>query len=108
MFSDIRDSTSLAESQPPEETIDLLNTYYTLMFDAISGHGGIVTMMAGDGLMAVFGAPMTLPDHGGGAAGAGLGMIQLGELFHLERDALGQPRIPNSVGIATCEMVQSH
>ena len=43
MFSDIRGFTPLAESQPPEETIELLNTYYTLMFDAISGHGGIVT-----------------------------------------------------------------
>ena len=42
MFSDIRGFTPLAESQPPEETIELLNTYYTLMFSAIGGHGGIV------------------------------------------------------------------
>src|SRR5580765_6977560 len=35
MFSDIRNFTPLVESQPPEETIDLLNSYYTLMFDAI-------------------------------------------------------------------------
>src|SRR5438067_12117777 len=35
MFSDIRSFTPIAESQSPEETIDLLNTYYTLMFDAI-------------------------------------------------------------------------
>ena len=53
LFSDIRDFTSMAESQPPEETIDLLNTYYTLMFDAISTHGGIVTLIIGDGLMAI-------------------------------------------------------
>ena len=63
MFSDIRGFTPLAESQSPEETIELLNTYYTLMFDAISGHGGIVTLMIGDGLMAIFGAPLPLPDH---------------------------------------------
>src|SRR3989442_817587 len=50
MFSDIRSFTPIAESQSPEETIDLLNTYYTLMFDAISGHGGIVSQIAGDGL----------------------------------------------------------
>ena len=37
--------------QPPEETIELLNTYYALMFDAISSHGGVVTLMMGDGLM---------------------------------------------------------
>src|SRR5256714_3642795 len=63
LFADIREFTPLAESQPPEETIELLNTYYTLMFDAISGHGGIVSQIAGDGLMAVFGAPLPLGDH---------------------------------------------
>ena len=73
MFSDIRGFTALAESQPPEETIELLNTYYTLMFDAISGHGGVVNLMVGDGLMAIFGAPLPLPDHvrERGARGAG-------------------------------------
>ncbi|MEO7855354.1 MAG: response regulator, partial [Rubrivivax sp.] len=60
MFSDIRGFTSLVEAQSPEETIELLNTYYTLMFDAISGCGGVVNQMIGDGLMAVFGAPQPL------------------------------------------------
>ncbi len=75
MFSDIRSFTTLAESQPPEETIELLNTYYALMFDAISSHGGVVTLMMGDGLMSVFGAPMPLagPRRDGGARGAGNG-----------------------------------
>ena len=63
MFSDIRDFTQLAESLPPEESIDLLNTYYTLMFNAISGHGGIVSLIEGDGLMAVFGAPCRCRTH---------------------------------------------
>ena len=62
MFSDIRGFTSLCEKQSPEETIELLNTYYTLMFDAISGHGGGVNQMIGDGLMAIFGAPRPLPE----------------------------------------------
>ena len=31
------------------------------MFDAISGHGGVVNQMVGDGLMAIFGAPLPLP-----------------------------------------------
>src|SRR6476646_4440241 len=58
MFCDIRNFTALVESQPPEETIELLNTFYTLMFDAISGNGGVVNQMIGDGLMAIFGAPL--------------------------------------------------
>ena len=60
MFSDIRGFTSMVESQPPEETIEVLNTYYALMFDAIGSFGGVVNQMIGDGLMVLFGAPMAL------------------------------------------------
>ena len=63
MFSDIRGFTRIAETLPPAETIELLNSYYTLMFDAIGGHGGIVNQMLGDGLMAIFGAPLPRADH---------------------------------------------
>ena len=63
MFSDIRSFTSIAESLSQADTFELLNSYYTLMFDAIAGHGGIVNQMLGDGLMAVFGAPLPHADH---------------------------------------------
>jgi class 3 adenylate cyclase len=108
MFSDIRDFTPLAESQPPEETIDLLNNYYALMFDAISGQGGVVTLMVGDGLMAVFGAPLELPDHEASAVRAALEMIELVELFNRERDTMGKPRIRIGIGIASGEMVAGY
>src|SRR5207344_1722103 len=87
MFCDIRDFTALVESQPPEETIELLNTFYTLMFDAISGHGGVVNQMIGDGLMAIFGAPLPLPDHGAAAVRAALDMVEMVELLNVERTA---------------------
>jgi class 3 adenylate cyclase len=108
MFCDIRDFTSLAESQPPEETIELLNTYYALMFDAISGHGGVVTMMMGDGLMAVFGAPVPLPDHGASAVRAAQEMIELIDLFNLEQQAAGKPSIRIGIGIASGDMVAGY
>ena len=108
LFSDIRDFTSLAEAQTPEETIELLNTYYALMFDAIGGHGGIVTMMMGDGLMAVFGAPVPLPDHATSAVLAAQEMIELIELFNHERVAIDKPTIRIGVGIATGEMVAGY
>src|SRR4249920_385434 len=87
MFSDIRSFTALVESQPPEETIELLNTYYTLMFDAISGHGGVVNQIIGDGLMAIFGAPLPLAEPPLSAVRAALDMIEMIELFNLERVA---------------------
>ncbi|MFI4953677.1 MAG: adenylate/guanylate cyclase domain-containing protein [Burkholderiales bacterium] len=108
MFSDIRDFTSLAESQPPEETIELLNTFYALMFDAISSHGGVVTQMLGDGLMSVFGAPMPMPDHAGNAVRAGQEMLELIDLFNVEREAAGKPPLRIGVGIASGEMVAGY
>ncbi|HKW80205.1 MAG TPA: adenylate/guanylate cyclase domain-containing protein [Casimicrobiaceae bacterium] len=108
MFSDIRGFTALAESQPPEETIELLNTYYALMFDAISGHGGIVTLMMGDGLMSVFGAPTPLPGHGERAVRAALEMIELVDLFNREREPAGKPAIRIGIGIASGEMVAGY
>jgi adenylate cyclase len=108
MFSDIRDFTPLVESQPPEATIDLLNTYYTLMFNAISGHGGIVSLIVGDGLMAIFGAPLPLADHCDSAVRAALEMIELIGLFNVDQAAAGKPQIRIGVGIASGEMVAGY
>lgn len=72
MFADLRGFTTLVESQSPEETIDLLNAYYALMFDAINGRGGVVNQMIGDGLMAIFGAPLPLAGHAHNAVLAAL------------------------------------
>jgi adenylate cyclase len=108
MFTDIRGFTALAETQPPEETIELLNTYYTLMFDAIASNGGVVTNMAGDGLMAVFGAPLPLPDPCAGAVRTALEMIETIELFNLERAAADKPQIRIGIGIASGEMVAGY
>jgi len=108
MFSDIRGFTALVESQPPEETIELLNTYYTLMFEAISGHGGVVNQMIGDGLMAIFGAPLPLPDHSAAAVRAALDMIEMIDLLNADRVAGGKAAIRIGIGIATGEMVAGY
>ena len=108
MFCDIRDFTPLAESQAPEETIDLLNNYYALMFDAIGGHGGIVALIIGDGLMAVFGAPLTLPDHEERAVRAAQEMIELIALFNQDRKAAGKRPIQIGIGMASGEMIAGY
>ncbi|HEX2541370.1 MAG TPA: adenylate/guanylate cyclase domain-containing protein [Caldimonas sp.] len=108
LFCDIRGFTSLVESQPPEETIELLNTFYTLMFDAISGHGGVVNQMIGDGLMAIFGAPLPLADHAASAVRAALEMVELIELLDAEREEAGKAPIRVGIGIATGEMIAGY
>lgn len=108
MFSDIRGFTSLVDSQPPEDTIELLNTYYTLMFDAITGQGGVVNQMVGDGLMAIFGAPLPLDQPAKSAVLAAREMIELVELFNQEQAAAKKPAIRIGVGIASGEMVAGY
>jgi class 3 adenylate cyclase len=108
MFSDIRGFTAMVESQSPEETIELLNTYYTLMFDAINSHGGVVNQMIGDGLMAIFGAPLPLADHPAHAVHAALEMAAMIEQFNAEREACGKAAIRIGIGIASGEMVAGY
>jgi class 3 adenylate cyclase len=114
MFTDIRGFTSMVERQGPEETIELLNTWYTLMFDAIGGHGGVVNQMIGDGLMAIFGAPMPFPESAGAgaaplaAARAALDMQELVQLFNAERAAAGLAPIAIGIGMATGDVIAGY
>ena len=108
MFCDIRGFTTLVESQPPDEVIELLNTYYTLMFDAIAGHGGVVNQMIGDGLMAIFGAPLPLAGHGQCAVSAAQEMVEMAAQFSLQQVAAGKPEVKIGIGIATGEMVAGY
>ena len=108
MFSDIRGFTSLVEQQSPADTIDLLNTYYTLMFEAISEQGGVVNQMVGDGLMAIFGAPLPLPNHSEQAVRAALEMIEMIDLFNLDQAASHRPSIRIGIGIATGQVIAGY
>jgi class 3 adenylate cyclase len=101
MFCDIRGFTTIVESQGPEETIELLNTWYTLMFEAITARSGVVNQMIGDGLMAIFGAPLPVDEPPLAAVRAALEMTELIELLNVERAAEGKAALAMGVGIAT-------
>jgi class 3 adenylate cyclase len=105
MFSDIRGFTRITETLAPAETIELLNSYYTLTFDAIGGHGGIVNQMLGDGLMAIFGAPLPSADHRERAVRAALEMLELVDGFDLDQARRGGTEIQIGVGIASGPLV---
>jgi adenylate cyclase len=108
MFSDIRSFTTLVETQDPEDTIELLNTYYTLMFEAIGNQGGIVNQMVGDGLMAIFGAPVPQDNHCTQAVQAALEMIEMIDLFNLDQAAQGKPMIQIGIGIASGQVIAGY
>ncbi len=62
LFTDIIDFTRLAEQIPPRETNIILNQYFSTMTDIIFSYDGTLDKYIGDGLMAVFGAPMERED----------------------------------------------
>ena len=108
MFCDIRSFTTIAEAQGPAETIELLNDYYTLMMDAIGSQGGVVNQMVGDGLMAIFGAPVAAPDFRLRAVRAGRQMIELIELFNHDQASLRRVQISIGIGIASGRVIAGY
>jgi adenylate cyclase len=75
MFSDLRGFTTFSETRPAEEVLTILNRYLTAMTDAILAHGGTLVSYMGDGIMAVFGAPLAQPDHADRALAAACDML---------------------------------
>ncbi len=63
LFSDLRSFTSFSETQPPERVIAVVNHYLEEMTEAILAAGGTLIAYMGDGIMALFGAPLEQPDH---------------------------------------------
>jgi len=82
MFSDLRGFTSFAETLEPEMVIDALNRYLTAMSEAILDHGGTLVAYMGDGIMAVFGAPVSQQDHADRALAAARDMLAQLEGFN--------------------------
>ena len=63
LFSDLRGFTTFSEALEPDRVVECLNQYMTEMSEAIMDHGGTLVTYMGDGIMAVFGAPIEQPDH---------------------------------------------
>lgn len=63
MFSDLQGFTGISEHTDPELLLTILNAYHTLLVNAIRDHGGTVDKFMGDGVMALYNAPLEQPDH---------------------------------------------
>ena len=108
MFADIRSYTTYAETEDPTEIIELLNDYFALMFDAIASYHGTLNQMAGDGLMAIFGAPIDRDDHCEQAVRAALEMMELLEGFNQQRAAMNKTQIKIGIGIASGRVIAGY
>jgi adenylate cyclase len=92
LFSDLRGFTTFAEGREPADVIEVLNRYLTEMSDAILDHGGTLVAYMGDGIMAVFGAPIGSDDHADQALAAAREMLARLERFNasMREEGLGE------------------
>ncbi|MCM8816232.1 MAG: adenylate/guanylate cyclase domain-containing protein [Candidatus Omnitrophica bacterium] len=76
MFADIKDFTPLSEKNPPEKTVEMLNTVLNVMVDAVFKYRGTLDKFIGDCVMAIFGAPVEEKNHAKNAVMAAIEMVE--------------------------------
>jgi adenylate cyclase len=77
LFSDVRGFTTFSETQAAKQVLEVLNRYLSAMTEAILAHGGTLTSYMGDGIMAVFGAPIPQADHADRALATARAMLEV-------------------------------
>jgi adenylate cyclase len=105
LFADLRNSTGLGAKLPPAEFVRLLNEVMETMTEVLFAHHGMLDKFTGDGLVAVFGAPLPQPDHALRACRAALAMV--GELAPVQA-RWARPDLPPvdiGIGINTGRMM---
>ncbi len=104
LFADIKGSTELMEDLDPEDARAMIDPALKIMIEAVNRYDGYVVQSTGDGIFALFGAPVAHEDHPQRALYAA---IRMQEEMRLRRTATrGGPRpTPDRIGVNTGEVV---
>ncbi len=105
LFADIRGFTTLAESEEPQETVSMLNEFFTAMAQVIFRNEGNLDKFIGDCVMAVWGSPSSHPDDPARALRAALEMQAEVDALNQQRAAGGRKPIAIGVGVSTGQAV---
>ncbi len=105
LFTDIANFTNLTERIGPQETVALLNEYFTEMVEPIFNHNGILDKYIGDAIMAVFGAPFGSARDADNALLAAIAMQRVLMHFNAGRVAAGERPIDVRIGINSAQVV---
>ncbi len=104
LFSDIRGFTSYSEGLDPESLVHLLNNYLNQMSEAVFHNKGTIDKFIGDAVMAIFGAPVTQPNHATLACQSALDMLDALKKINNIQKSMGEPELDIGIGINTGEM----
>jgi adenylate cyclase len=105
LFADLEGFTHFSEAMAPQALIKLLNDYFTPMTRIIMAHQGTLDKYIGDALMALWGAPVSLPDHALRACRAALEMEQAMAGLQATWQAQGLPLLVARFGLHTGPVV---
>jgi adenylate cyclase len=98
LLADIVGFTPLAERLPPQQVAVLLNVFFSRMADSIFQHEGTLDKFIGDAVLAIFGAPLDVPNHALNAVRAAEHMRRALVALNQER---GEPRLEMRIAIHT-------
>ncbi len=105
LFADIKGSTELMEDLDPEEARAVIDPALHLMIEAVRRYDGYVVQSTGDGIFALFGAPLAHEDHPQRALYAALRLQEELKRYSAKVVADGSTPIQGRVGINTGEVV---
>jgi class 3 adenylate cyclase len=105
LFADIKGSMELIEDLDPEQARNIIDPALIVMGEAIRRYGGHVVQSTGDGIFAIFGAPLAHEDHAQRALYAALRMQDELNRYSARMGAEGRKRVQARVGINTGEAV---
>jgi adenylate cyclase len=105
LFADLKGSTELMRDIDPEEARAILDPVLQLMITAVHCYDGYVAQSTGDGIFAMFGAPVAHEDHPQRALHAALAIQQELRGYGEKMKAAGQPALEARIGINTGEVV---
>ena len=105
LFADIKGSMELIENLDPEDARAIVEPALQLMIDAVLHYGGYVVQTTGDGIFAMFGAPVVHEDHSHRALYAALRMQSELKAYSARISAEGHQPVQGRVGVHTGEAV---
>ncbi len=85
LFLDIRNFTHRSSTMTPEDAVTFLNQVFNFTVAEVEKAGGMVNKFLGDGFMAVFGAPLSLPNSCNSAVICAIGIFEKLQLFNVSR-----------------------